>query len=112
MGLPEEAFRLLYRRVGVGKDSEAYMEITCQASGIIGQGRFASAEKVHDRIVGCIKRASSLVENVNSRLRAYMNIKRHRENILSYAYDEIAVGYVYVPDSRYHHYWVQLFRRK
>ena len=76
-GLPEEAFRLLYRRLGADKDSEAYMELTRQASGIIGQGRFASAEKVHDRIVGCIKRASSLVENVNSRLRAYMNIKKH-----------------------------------
>ena len=77
MGLPEEAFRLLYRRLGVDKDSEAYRELTRQAFGIIGRDRFTSAEKVHDRIVRCIKRASSLVENVNSRLRAYMNIKRH-----------------------------------
>ena len=45
-------------------------------------------------------------------IRQWMNSPTHRENILSYAYDEIAVGYVYVPDSRYHHYWVQLFRRK
>lgn len=77
MGLPDEAFRLLYRRLGVAEESEAYKELTRQAFDIIGQGRFTSAEKVHDRIVGCIKRASSLVENVNSRLRTYMNIKRH-----------------------------------
>lgn len=42
----------------------------------------------------------------------WMNSPGHRANILSDAYDEIAVGYVYVSDSRYHHYWVQLFRRK
>ena len=77
MGLPDEAFHLLYRRLSVAKDSEAYMELTRQAFNIIGQSRFTSAEKVHDRLVGCIKMASSLVENVNSRLRAYMNIKRH-----------------------------------
>ena len=32
---------------------------------------------MHDEIVTGIKMASSMVENVNGRLRAYMNIKRH-----------------------------------
>ena len=77
MGLPEEAFRLLYRRLGTSKDSDAYTELTCQALEVIGDARFSAAEKVHDRIVRYIKRASSMVENVNSRLRAYMNIKKH-----------------------------------
>ena len=80
MGLPEEAFRLLYRRLGTSKDSDAYTELTCQALEVIGDARFSAAEKVHDRIVRYIKRASSMVENVNSRLRAYMNIKKHVSN--------------------------------
>ena len=77
MGLPEEAFHLLYRRSAVPKASDAYMELTRQALSVIGPKRFGAAQKVHDRIVGNIKRASSLVENVNSRLRPYMDMKKH-----------------------------------
>lgn len=77
MGLPEDAFRLLYRRLGVPKGSDAYIELTRQVLDIIGPHRLDFAQKAHDRIVSCIKRASSMVENVNSRLRAYMNIKKH-----------------------------------
>ena len=77
MELPEEAFRLLYRRLGVPEDSDAYCELTCQAFAVIGPARFSAAEEVHDRIIGCIKRASSMIENVNGRLRAYMNVKKH-----------------------------------
>ena len=77
MGLPEEVFRLLYRRFGAPKESEAYAELTRQASALIPSGELANVEKVHDEIVNGIKRASSMVENVNGRLRAYMNIKKH-----------------------------------
>lgn len=77
MGLPEEAFHLLYRRLGVPKGSDAYNELTRQTLDIIGSHRLDFAQKAHDRIVSCIKRASSMVENVNSRLRAYMDIKKH-----------------------------------
>lgn len=41
----------------------------------------------------------------------WMNSPTHRENILSEEYEELGVGYIYVPDSKYRHYWVQLFRR-
>lgn len=77
MGMSEEVFRLLYRRLGVRKESEAYAELTRQASALIPAGELANVEKVHDEIISSIKRASSMVENVNGRLRAYMNIKRH-----------------------------------
>ena len=76
LGLPVEAFKLLYRRWSVAKESVAYAELTRQALAVIGSERFEAARKVHDRIVMGTKRASSLVENVNSRLRAYMNIKK------------------------------------
>ena len=52
-------------------------ELTRQASALIPAGELANVEKVHDEIISSIKRASSMVENVNGRLRAYMNIKRH-----------------------------------
>lgn len=77
MGLPEEVFRLLYRRFGVPKGSESHAKLTQQAESLIPAGDLANVEKVHDEIVNGIKRASSMVENVNGRLRAYMNIKRH-----------------------------------
>ena len=77
MGLPEKAFHLLYRRLGVDKESEAYMHLTKQVIEMIGSEHFEAVEKVLGEVVGRIKRASSLVENVNNRLRAYMNIKKH-----------------------------------
>ena len=77
VGLPEEAFRLLYRRSAVPKDSETYLELTRQALAVTGPERFGAVEKTHDRILGSIKRASSMVENVNNRLRPYMDIKKH-----------------------------------
>ena len=77
MDLPEEAFRLLYRRSAVPIGSDAYLSLTKQALAVIGFEKFSTAEKKHDEIVANIKRASSLVENLNSRLRPYMNIKKH-----------------------------------
>ena len=77
IGLPEEAFRLLYRRSAVPKDSETYLELTRQALAVTGPERFGAVEKTHDRILGSIKRASSMIENVNNRLRPYMDIKKH-----------------------------------
>ena len=75
--LSEEVFRYLYRRPEVNKESKAYAELTRQATALISAGELANIEKVHDEIINSIKRASSMVENVNGRLRAYMNIKRH-----------------------------------
>ena len=77
MGLPEEAFRLLHRRMGARKHSDGYAALTREAMEAVGTERWEEARKAHDEIVGGIKRASSMVENVNSRLRPYMNIKKH-----------------------------------
>ena len=40
----------------------------------------------------------------------WMNSPGHKKNILYSHYDELGVGYIYVPGSEYGHYWVQLFR--
>ena len=42
----------------------------------------------------------------------WMNSPGHRKNILTAKYRELGVGYLYLPDSEYGHYWVQIFRRQ
>ena len=42
----------------------------------------------------------------------WMHSPGHRANILSSDYEELGVGYVYDENSKYRHYWTQLFRRK
>jgi len=74
--VPAEALRLLYHRLSTRRDSDKYWDLTFRALEIIGDERFDELESIHDAIISGIKRASSLVENVNSRLRAYMDIKR------------------------------------
>lgn len=45
-------------------------------------------------------------------VREWMNSPTHRDNILFPDFTELAVGYVYLPNSKYHHYWVQIFLRR
>ncbi len=40
----------------------------------------------------------------------WMQSEGHRKNILYPDYQEMGVGYLYLPKSEYGHYWVQLFR--
>ena len=47
--------------------------------------------------------------NPEEAMRACMNSPTHRENILYPDFNVLGVGYVYVPNSKYHHYWVQIF---
>lgn len=41
----------------------------------------------------------------------WMNSPGHRANILNPDYTELGVGYAYLPNDDYGHYWVQMFRR-
>ncbi|OYT16758.1 MAG: secretion protein [Bacteroidetes bacterium 4572_77] len=45
-------------------------------------------------------------------VKAWMDSKGHRENILNKDFTEIGVGYYYLEDSEYGHYWVQNFGGK
>ncbi|CAN1212090.1 SCP domain-containing protein [Tumidithrix helvetica PCC 7403] len=42
-------------------------------------------------------------------IQQWMNSSGHRANILNPKFNEIGFGYANVPDSRYQHYWVQVF---
>ena len=43
---------------------------------------------------------------------AWMNSPSHRENIMNPKFRELGMGYLYLPDSKYKHYWAQIFRVK
>ncbi|MCR5834752.1 MAG: hypothetical protein K6G55_08920 [Selenomonadaceae bacterium] len=43
-------------------------------------------------------------------VKAWMDSKTHRDNILGKKYTELGVVYYYQPNSKYKHYWVQHFR--
>ena len=43
-------------------------------------------------------------------MRGWMSSDGHRGNILHPNFTEIGVGYVYTPNEKYKHHWVQLFR--
>ncbi len=45
-------------------------------------------------------------------MQAWMNSSGHRANILSTTFCDLGVGYAYVPESSYQHYWTQDFGRK
>jgi len=75
--VPVEAFHILYQRHGTRCDSVAHKMLTQELEGLIGKEKLREIEKEHNRILGHIKRASSIVENVNGRIRVFMDIKRH-----------------------------------
>ena len=43
---------------------------------------------------------------------AWMNSPSHRENIMNPKFRELGVGYLYMPNLKYKHYWAQFFRLK
>jgi len=42
-------------------------------------------------------------------MNGWMNSPGHRSNILNAGFKRLGVGYVYIPNSEYGYYWVQIF---
>lgn len=74
-GIPPEAFRMMYRQKAFQASSREYIHIEYRLGGLLGDNYMAAREEF-TRILDSTKRASSLVENLNSRIRVYMNLKR------------------------------------
>ena len=55
-----------------------------------------------ENIAGGYSTSSKTVEE-------WMNSPGHRRNILSAGFSRLGVGYVYIPNSEYGYYWVQMF---
>lgn len=47
--------------------------------------------------------------NASQVMTGWMNSPGHRSNILNAGFHKLGVGYVYIPNSKYGYYWVQLF---
>ena len=50
--------------------------------------------------------------SANEVVTAWMNSPDHRANIMNPKFRELGMGYLYLQDSKYKHYWAQLFRTR
>ena len=74
-GLPVEGFRLMYRQMSYQSGSLANNEIQCSLVRMLGY-RYGEARDVFARLLDKTKKASSLVENLNGRIRVFIEVKR------------------------------------
>ncbi len=74
-GIPPEAFHMMYMQKAFHASSREYIRIEYSLGELLGED-YITAREEFTRILDSTKRASSLVENLNSRIRVYMNLKR------------------------------------
>ena len=74
-GIPAEGFRLMYRQRSCNPGSIENSGIHCRQAQILG-GRQAQAKDVFEQLLNKTKKASSLVENLNGRIRVFIETKR------------------------------------
>lgn len=74
-GIPPEIFEMMYRQKAFQTCSDEYVRLEYRLGGLLGDD-YITARQELNRILDHTKRASSLVENLNSRIRVYMNLKR------------------------------------
>jgi len=75
MGLPVEGFRLMYRQMSCILGSPENNEMLYKQVLVLGE-RYLEAREEFDRLLNGIKKASSLVENLNGRIRVFIEVKR------------------------------------
>ena len=74
-GVPPEAFHIMYRQKAFCTSSCECSQMEYRLGELLGNS-YASTREEFCRVLDHTKRASSLVENLNSRIRVYMNLKR------------------------------------
>ena len=74
-GVPPEAFRAMYRQLIYGRQSLEYFEIEYALWDMLKDG-YDAARALFAQQLKAVKKASSLVENLNGRIRKYMDVKR------------------------------------
>jgi len=75
LGIPPDAFRIMYRQLAFGSSSKQYKDMEYQLV-IMLMGKYDEARFEFQKILDGTKKASSLVENLNGRIRVYIDIKR------------------------------------
>lgn len=74
-GIPPEAFSMMYQQRACHTSSSEYVRMEYRLGELLGSN-YGMARQEFNYILEHTKRASSLVENLNSRIRVYMNLKR------------------------------------
>ena len=74
-GIPPEAFELMYQERALPADSWEASRIEYRLGELLGR-EYTDAKQEFEAVLSRTNRASSMVENLNSRIRVYMNLKR------------------------------------
>jgi len=75
LGIPIEAFQVMYRQLSCGTATQQYQHMDYELVLMLA-GKYDEARSEFQRMLSEVKKASSIVENLNGRIRAYINIKR------------------------------------
>ena len=75
LGIPIEAFKIMYRQLSFGTETQQYNHMEYELVLMLA-GKYSEARSEFQKILSEVKKASSIVENLNGRIRAYINIKR------------------------------------
>ena len=74
-GIPVDAFRAMYRQLAYDQKSVEYLEIEYALWDMLKEN-YGKARGLFSQQLKTVKKASSLVENLNGRIRKYMDVKR------------------------------------
>jgi hypothetical protein len=74
-GLPVEGFRLMYQQLSCGSECPESNEMLYNQVLMLGE-RYMEARGEFESLLNGTKKASSLVENLNGRIRVYIEVKR------------------------------------
>ena len=75
-GIPLKAFHLMYKQMSFGIETQQYTDMEIELAMIL-MHKYDDARKEFQKLLNGIKRASSCVENLNGRIRDYIDIKRN-----------------------------------
>ena len=75
LGIPCDAFHMMYRQLRFGANATEFQLIEYKLWGMLAD-KYGDARAEFSKLLNSIKKASSLVENLNGRIRDYMEIKR------------------------------------
>ena len=74
-GIPVEVFRAMYQQLAYNENSLKYWEIEYSLWDKLGDN-YDAVRSLFSQQLNAVKKASSLVENLNGRIRKYMDVKR------------------------------------
>lgn len=74
-GIPPDSLRLMYRQKALLPSEAEYGQIEISLAKLLGKD-YDQTRREFEEILSRTKKASSLVENLNGRIRSYMDLKR------------------------------------